>query len=137
MKIDFDREDLHAPLSEINMTPMVDVMLVLLVIFLITAPILNSSISLNLPKDQGVNQKNDNPVTISITKEGKYFLEQHEFSIQELESHLEDIAKENPTIQINIRADSKTEFATISSILALSQKLGLANINFITSPKNL
>ena len=61
MQSGFDKEDLQAPLSEINMTPLVDVMLVLLVIFLITAPIITSSIQLNLPKDSGIStqEKND------------------------------------------------------------------------------
>jgi len=135
MKIDFESEDLHAPLNEINMTPMVDVMLVLLVILLITAPILNSSISLNLPKDRGLESKNQNPINISITKEGQYFLEQQSFKINELESHLKLIAQDNIGSQINIRADKQTEFEKISTILALSQKLGLTNISFITAPQ--
>ena len=135
MKIDFEREDLHAPLNEINMTPMVDVMLVLLVILLITAPILNSSISLNLPKDRGLESKNQNPINISITKEGQYFLEQQNFKINELESHLKLIAQDNIDSQINIRADKQTEFEKISTILALSQNLGLTNISFITAPQ--
>ena len=135
MKIDFEREDLHAPLNEINMTPMVDVMLVLLVILLITAPILNSSISLNLPKDRGFETKNQNPINISITKEGQYFLEQQGFKIDELESHLKLIAQDKMGNQINIRADKQVEFEKISAILALCQKLGLTNISFITAPQ--
>ena len=70
MRTGFDKEDLQAPLSEINMTPLVDVMLVLLIIFLITAPILTSTIQLNLPKDSGISTQEKDPITISITKNG-------------------------------------------------------------------
>jgi biopolymer transport protein ExbD len=131
----FDKEDLQAPLSEINMIPLVDIMLVLLVIFLITAPIITSSIQLNLPKDQGISTQEKNPITISITKNGEYFLEQQSFSIKDLEKHLAKIAQENIDSQINIRADKGVEFGNVSNILSASQKLGLKNVGFITEPQ--
>lgn len=135
MQTGFDKEDLQAPLSEINMTPLVDVMLVLLVIFLITAPILTSSIQLNLPKDSGISTQEKNPITISITKNGEYFLEEQIFLIKDLENHLRKISQENIDAQINIRADSDTQFGNVSYILSLVQKLGLKNVGFITEPK--
>jgi biopolymer transport protein ExbD len=117
MQTGFDKEDLQAPLSEINMTPLVDVMLVLLVIFLITAPILTSSIQLNLPKDSGISTQEKNPITISITKNGEYFLEERGFSIKDLEGHLTEIARDDIDSQINIRADTDTQFGNVSHIL--------------------
>jgi len=135
MQTGFDKEDLQAPLSEINMTPLVDVMLVLLVIFLITAPILTSSIQLNLPKDSGISTQEKNPITISITKNGEYFLEERGFSIKELEGHLKEIAHDDIDSQINIRADTDTQFGYVSHILSLAQKLGLKNVGFITEPR--
>ena len=135
MQNGFDKEDLQAPLSEINMTPLVDVMLVLLIIFLITAPILTSSIQLNLPKDLGISAQEKDPITISITKNGEYFLEQQSFSIKNLEEHLKEIARENVDNQINIRADTAVEFGKVSNILSIAQKLGLKNVGFITEPK--
>ena len=135
MQSGFDKEDLQAPLSEINMTPLVDVMLVLLVIFLITAPILTSSIQLNLPKDSGISTQEKNPITISITKNGEYFLEERGFSIKDLDGHLTEIARDDIDSQINIRADTDTQFGNVSHILSLAQKLGLKNVGFITEPR--
>ena len=74
MKNDFQREELQAPLAEINMTPLVDIMLVLLIIFLITAPIINSAITVNLPKENAKTINDDKVITISITKDGVVFL---------------------------------------------------------------
>lgn len=135
MQTGFDKEDLQAPLSEINMIPLVDIMLVLLVIFLITAPIITSSIQLNLPKDQGISTQEKNPITISITKNGDYFLEEQSFSIANLENHLREISQENIDAQINIRADSVVQFSNVSRILSIAQKLGLKNVGFITEPQ--
>ena len=135
MQTGFDKEDLQAPLSEINMTPLVDVMLVLLVIFLITAPILTSSIQLNLPKDSGISTQEKNPITLSITKNGEYFLEERGFSIKDLEEHLKEIARDDINSQINIRADTATQFGNVSHILSIAQKLGLKNVGFITEPR--
>ncbi len=135
MQNSFDKEDLQAPLSEINMIPLVDIMLVLLVIFLITAPILTSSIQLNLPKDSGISTQEKNPITISITKNGEYFLEEQSFLIKDLENHLREISQENIEAQINIRADADAQFGSVSHILSIAQKLGLKNVGFITEPK--
>ena len=132
MRTGFDKEDLQAPLSEINMTPLVDVMLVLLIIFLITAPILTSTIQLNLPKDSGISTQEKDPITISITKNGEYFLEERDFSIKDLEEHLKEIAQENIDSQINIRADTDAQFGKVSHVLSIAQKLGLKNVGFIT-----
>jgi biopolymer transport protein ExbD len=135
MQTGFDKEDLQAPLSEINMIPLVDIMLVLLVIFLITAPILTSSIQLNLPKDSGISTQEKNPITLSITKNGEYFLEERGFSIKDLEEHLKEIARDDINSQINIRADTATQFGNVSHILSIAQKLGLKNVGFITEPR--
>ena len=135
MQTGFEKEDLQAPLSEINMIPLVDIMLVLLVIFLITAPIITSSIKLNLPKDSGISAQEDNPITISITKNGDYFLEEQSFLIADLENHLREISQENIDSQINIRADRAVQFENVSQVLSIAQKIGLKNIGFITEPR--
>ena len=76
-----------------------------------------------------------NPITISITKNGEYFLEERSFSIKDLELHLKEIARDDIDSQINIRADTDTEFGNVSHILSLAQKLGLKNVGFITEPR--
>ena len=132
MKNNFQRDELQAPLSEINMTPMVDIMLVLLVIFLITAPIINSAINVNLPKENAKIISEEKAITISINKEGRFFLEEAEMSLQDLSNHLQKIFLENPRQMIRLRADESVEYKAVSSVLATAQKIGLSNISFIT-----
>lgn len=131
----FEREDLQAPLSEINMTPLVDVMLVLLVIFLVTAPMLNSAIKLNLPAETAAQITEQKTITISINSQGQYFINDNAISQQDLESELRKVAKENPKQQIHIRADVNVNYGKVSHVLAELQRDGLSNIGFVTTPK--
>jgi biopolymer transport protein TolR len=135
MQSQFEREDLQAPLSEINMTPLVDVMLVLLVIFLVTAPMLNSAIKLNLPSESAAQITEQKTVTISVNKSGAYFLDDRAVSTKELENELRIIAQKNPKQQIHLRADVDASYGNVSKVLGMSQRLGLVNIGFITEPK--
>ncbi len=132
----FDREDLQAPLAEINMTPLVDVMLVLLVIFLVTAPMLNSAIKLNLPTESAAAIIDEKPIVISVDVEGEFYLDDQQISESQLEQKLADIAKNNNKQQIHLRADSQVEYGKVSHALALMQHYGLTNIGFITREKN-
>ena len=132
MKNEFQREELQAPLAEINMTPLVDIMLVLLVIFLITAPIINSAININLPKDSARPISDNKVVTISITQDGQYFLEETKMTSQEIADHLQKIAKENPQQLVHIRADELVAYRQVSKILSIAQNSGLNNISFKT-----
>lgn len=131
----FEREDLQAPLSEINMTPLVDVMLVLLVIFLVTAPMLNSAIKLNLPQEAAAQITEQKTITISINQQGQYFVDDVAISQNELETKLRATAKENPKQQIHIRADVDVNYGKVSHVLAELQRDGLSNIGFITTAK--
>jgi biopolymer transport protein TolR len=135
MQGQFDREDLQAPLSEINMTPLVDVMLVLVVIFLVTAPMLNSAINLNLPSESSSQIVEEKTLSISINKAGQYFLDDRSISINELEKELKIIAKNNPKQQIHLRADVDSSYGHVSKVLGISQRAGLSNIGFVTEPK--
>lgn len=135
MQGQFDREDLQAPLSEINMTPLVDVMLVLAVIFLVTAPMLNSAIKLNLPSEAASQVTEEKALSISINKAGQYFLDDRPISFDDLERELKIIVKKNPKQQIHLRADIETSYGQVSKVLGVSQRIGLSNIGFITEPK--
>lgn len=131
----FERDDLQAPLSEINMTPLVDVMLVLLVIFLVTAPMLNSAIKLNLPTETAAQITEQKTITISINAQGQYFVDDIAVSENELASRLQATAKENPKQQIHLRADVDVNYGKVSHLLAELQRDGLSNIGFITTNK--
>ena len=131
----FEREDLQAPLSEINMTPLVDVMLVLLVIFLVTAPMLNNSIKLNLPTESVSQTIEEKTITISINNQGQYFIDEALVSESEMSQKLQSIAANNPKAQIHIRADVEVNYGKVSHVLAELQRDGLSNIGFVTKPK--
>lgn len=135
MQSNFEREELQAPLSEINMTPLVDVMLVLLVIFLVTAPMLNSAIKLDLPAEAAAQISEEKTTMISISRDGKYFLNDEEMSSSALDAQLKILAKENAKQQIHLRADVNVNYGKVSHVLAELQRVGLSNIGFITEPK--
>ncbi len=135
MQNPFDREELQSPLSEINMTPLVDVMLVLLVIFLITAPMLTSSINLNLPNESGAAIFEQKTTTISLDKTGQYFFDDTPIEFESLKQKLTTIAKENPKQPIHLRADVDVNYGKVSRVLSALQQLGLSNVGFVTEQK--
>ena len=131
----FEREDLHAPMAEINVTPFVDVMLVLLVIFLVTAPMLTQSIKLELPNETATEIKDRQVPTLSIDAGGQYYLGETPLSPEGLEQKLRMLAAADTRQPIHIRADSGVAYGKVSHVLALASRLGLTNIGFITEPK--
>lgn len=129
-----DKEDFGAPLAEINVTPMVDVMLVLLVIFLVTAPMLTQAVKLELPNETATEIADENPVTVSVNAEGQYYWDSEAVSESQLAQRLQAVAMQNERKPLHLRADTNAAYGRISKILALSQKYGLTNIGFITQP---
>jgi len=130
----FEKEDFHAPNAEINTTPLVDVMLVLMVIFLVTAPVLEQSIALNLPKTASVSISQSKPVTVSITQSGNYFWEGQEISKEELTQKFLEVKGSKE--QILIRADSQTQYSTVAFVLAEASRVGVTNIGFAVDGNN-
>lgn len=135
MPNNFDRSDFQAPLSEINMTPLVDVMLVLVVIFLVTAPVINSAINLNLPKESAAQITEEKSINISVTSGKQYFLNEEKIDFLELESELKFIAQKKPDHEILLKVDKSVDYGEVAKILAALQKVGLNNIGFVTQPK--
>ena len=128
-------------LTEINVTPYVDVMLVLLVIFMVTAPFMIQGIDIDLPEvnSQPIEKANLENVTISINSKGEYFidldsLKDEIFKINELREELTKILKNNSSIEIYIRADKNVIFAEVAKLMSLLQDLKPSAINFITEP---
>jgi len=130
----FEKEDFHAPNAEINTTPLVDVMLVLMVIFLVTAPVLEQSIALNLPKTASVSISEGNPTTVSITQNGEYFWEGQAISKEELTQKL--LEMKDSQNQVLIRADSQTQYSNVAFLLAEASRVGVTNIGFAVDGKN-
>ena len=120
------------PMSEINMTPLVDVMLVLVVIFIITAPLLASSIKLDLPKTEAA-LPGEAPkfVTVVVDKSGQAFLNDNPLDLAELAKQLVQTAKVNPETEVQLRADQAVPYGRIVEIMGTAQKAGLNRIGFV------
>lgn len=131
-----ERSKGNTPMSDINMTPLVDVMMVLLVIFIITAPLLSSSIRLDLPKADGTSAS-DMPkfITLVVDKSGEAFLNDHPIDLPALALSLAETAKQNPETEVQLRADATVPYGKVVEVMGLAQKAGLNRIGFVAEPK--
>ena len=120
------------PMSEINMTPLVDVMLVLVVIFIITAPLLASAIKLDLPRSDAA-QAAAAPkfVTLVVDKTGQTFLNEQPLALPELSARLLQTAQANPETEVQLRADAAVPYGRIVEVMGTAQKAGLNRIGFV------
>ena len=120
------------PMSEINVTPLVDVMMVLLVIFIITAPLLASSIKLDLPKTDAA-KSSDAPkfVTVVVDKAAQVFLNDKPIELPALAESLQASAKANPETEVQLRADAAVPYGKVVEVMGVAQKAGLNRIGFI------
>lgn len=126
------------PISDINVTPLVDVMLVLVVILIITAPLLASSIRLDLPKAEGT-QSGDAPrfVTVVVDAAGKVFLNDKPVDAAQLEAQLAEAARQNPETELQLRADQSVAYGKVVEVMGVAHKAGLNRIGFVAeAPKN-
>ena len=120
------------PMSEINVTPMVDVMLVLLVIFILTAPLMASSIKLELPKTDAAKAL-DAPrfVTLVVDKAGQIFLNDQPIALEALRTSLAQTASKNPDTEVQLRADVAVPYGKVVEVMGAAQKAGLNRIGFV------
>jgi len=132
----FDKDDFAAPMAEINTTPLVDVLLVLLVIFLVTAPMLTQAIKLELPNETASQIQDEKPITLSIDASGQYFWDNTAIGEGDLDKRFKEAASINSKQPIHLRADKKTSYEKVSHILALAQRYDLKNIGFVMQPTN-
>ena len=125
----------EAPMSDINVTPLVDVMLVLVVILIITAPLLASSIRLDLPKADGA-QPGDAPrfVTVVLDKAGQVFVNDKPATPAQLAEQLAAAAKQNPDTEIQLRADQAVPYGRIVEVMGVAHQAGLSRIGFVAEP---
>jgi biopolymer transport protein TolR len=121
------------PLSDINVTPLVDVMLVLLVIFIITAPLMASSIKLELPRS-AAGQPGDTPkfVSLSLNAAGGIFLNDQPVTAEELAARLRKAAADSPETEIQLRADQAVPYGRVVELMGIANQAGLSRIGFVT-----
>lgn len=125
-----------APMAEINVTPMVDVMLVLLVIFIITAPLFTHAIKLDLPNAQSASAP-AKPETVSISIDGKgaIYWDNDPVTQNDLEAKLVDAAQRHPQPELQLRADKSTRYEVVAQVMAAAQTRGLTKLGFVTEAR--
>jgi len=127
------RRGRRAPLSEINVTPMVDVMLVLLIIFMISAPLLTAGVPLQLPKTEAASlQDQSKPITVSVRADGRIFIGQTETPFSSFADDLRAAAGEAYTKPIYVRADGRAPYALVAQVMASLSQSGFSSIDLIT-----
>jgi biopolymer transport protein ExbD len=125
-----------APMAEINMVPLIDVMLVLLVIFIITAPLLTHSVKIDLPKAASKpNPTKPDNVQLGIKAGGEIFWNGESVDKTVLSVRMAAAATIDPQPEIHIRADSKTEYQKVAEVMSAAARAGLVKIGFITDPR--
>ena len=123
----------RAPMAEINVTPLVDVMLVLLIIFMVAAPLLTVGVPIDLPDTQAKAMNADTqPITVSIDATGKIFLQETEIPIEELVAKLQAISKTGYEERIFIRGDKSTDYGTAMKVMARISAAGYKNIGLVS-----
>ena len=123
----------HAPMHEINVTPFVDVMLVLLIIFMVTAPMLTSGVPIELPETKGQQlQTNKEPVTISVDKSGKLFIGDTEVNLNNISEVLKTRAKNGTDEQIFIRGDKGVDYGSVMRVMGRVKAAGFTKVSLVT-----
>lgn len=130
-------EDQDDVVSEINMIPLVDVMLVLLVIFIVTMPVLTHSIDLDLPRAQAqALSVEPETVTISVTADGSLHWDGVAIGKAELDTRLKEAAARAPQPEVHIRGDRRAEYEHVLQAMAAAQQAGISKLGFVTDPGN-
>ena len=131
----FSENDSGRPMAEINMIPLIDVMLVLLIIFIVTAPLLTHSIKINLPKaTTQVNLEKPETVTLSIDASGNLFWDDNRIDDAQLAANLAGAAHRNPQPELHLRAEKTTQYQRLAEVMSAAQNAGVIKIGFITEP---
>lgn len=123
-------------MSEINMTPLVDVMLVLLIIFIITVPVLTHSVKVDLPRaDNTINEIKPETVSLSVTADGLIHWNETTVTTEELEQRLTVAAAQQPQPEIHLRGDREVSYEHVIQAMAAVQRAGILKLGFVTDPE--
>ena len=131
-----ERSPASQPMSDINMTPLIDVMLVLLVIFMVTAPLMASSLKLELPQSEAA-RPSEAPgfVALAVDAEGRLYLGDRAAARDEVAARVREAAQADPGTEVQLRADSRVPYGRVAELIGLVQQAGLTRIGFVTEPR--
>jgi biopolymer transport protein TolR len=128
----------YRPLSEINVTPLVDVMLVLLIIFMVTAPLMTSGVSVDLPKTNAQQINSDSqPLTVSINAQGDIFLQDQQVGVPDLVAKLQAISQNNPDRRIFVRGDKDVAYGRIMQVMGTINQGGFTKVALLAEQTGL
>ena len=131
----FSDESAGRPMHEINVTPLVDVMLVLLIVFIVTAPLFTHAIKIDLPRAQTqVNHEKPDTITLAIDGAGRYFWNNDPLDRSQLSRRLTDAAGRQPQPELHLRVDRETRYQVLADVMAEAQRVKLRRVGFIIDP---
>ncbi len=131
------QDDTDEVMNEINMTPLVDVMLVLLIIFIITVPVMKHAVNVDLPQASSQREQiKPETVRLSVDASGAYFINENQASDEALPALLQAEAAKEPQPDLHIRGDKNVRYERVAQAMAMAQQAGLRKIGFITEPKH-
>ena len=131
----FAADDDDGLMNEINMTPLVDVMLVLLIIFIITVPVMKHSVNIDLPRATSTPQDaKPETIRLGVDAQGRYFWNEQEVAEADLLPRLQDASRREPQPELHLRGDKEARYERVAQALAAAQRSGLRRIGFITEP---
>jgi biopolymer transport protein TolR len=125
----------YRPMAEINVTPLVDVMLVLLIIFMVTAPMITSSVNVNLPNANAKPAPSDmKPITISVKTDGTVYLQNTQIELSNLVATLQQASQNNPDQRIFVRGDKDVPYGTMVQVMATITQGGFTKVSLLAEP---
>ena len=123
------------PMGEINVTPLVDVMLVLLIIFMVTAPMLTQGVNVDLPDAKSPPmQQNVEPLVVTVRADGSIFLQKYDVQLDQLAPRITAMLQEKPGLPVFIRGDAKTPYENIAQVMSLLESSGIKKVGLVTEP---
>lgn len=128
-------DDDSPPMAEINMTPLVDVMLVLLIVFMITIPVMQHAVKVDLP--QASSQRNEvkpESINLSIAANGQIYWNQSPIDLNTLSIYAQTASKKNPQPEVQLKADKNVRYEAVAQVLSTAKRSGLTKIGFVTEP---
>ena len=131
----FSQGSENRPMAEINMIPLIDVILVLLVIFIVTAPLLTHAVKLDLPKAASLpNQTKPDHIQLAVTAEGVLYWNGEVVDKAEMVRRMKATATQRPNTELHLRADKTTQYQLLADVMAAASKAGLSRIGFVSDP---